>query len=212
MSELPTIPAPPEALTEPYPPVFEPAPALPAWVRDVFLKETSALHNPDHAHLKHARLAFLWTNVDYAKKGKRVLGEARLGEPSGSNAWMVGRQALQLEQWFGHVPDFLITLDAAYASRQLEDEPAAVLALLEHELYHCVQDTDSSGMPAFDRKTGRPKWTIAPHDIEEFHGVARRYGAVTPAMQAFAAALEEGPTVAPAAVQGVCGSCGREIA
>lgn len=210
--DIPTLPAPPAEFAEPYPPRFEPAAAMPGWIQAVFLEETSNLHNADHRHLEHATLGVLWTNVEYVKKGKRVLGEARLGKPSGSNAWAKGRQEQQLRAWFDRVPDFLITLDALYvADRLQEDDGPAVLALIEHELYHCAQKTDKHGMPAFSKKTGRPKWTIRPHDLEEFAGIARRYGAATPDMRAFADALDEGPAMAEATIRGVC-ACGTQVA
>lgn len=211
MSRLPTIPTPPDELTDPYPPLFKPAPDLPGWIEAAFIDPESTLHNPDHRHLEHARLAVLWTNVENVTKGRRILGQAKIGEPSGSDTWSTGRQEQQLERWFGRVPDFLITLDSLYVTKNLSENPAAVLALIEHELYHCAQDTDKHGMPAFNRRTGRPKWTIRPHDIEEFVGVAKRYGAVTAEMAAFRDALENGPTVAPAAIQGVCGTCGHQV-
>ena len=88
--------------------------------------------------------------------------------------------------------------------------PYAVCALIEHELYHCAQDTDADGFPAFDSQTGRPKWTIDPHDVEEFVGVAERYGAATDDLQRMQGALRRGPTVEEAAVEAAC-SCGAPI-
>ncbi|MQV21573.1 hypothetical protein GHK65_14775 [Sinorhizobium meliloti] len=49
---------------------------------------------------------------------------------------------MQVKQWFGFVPDFIITLDAEYC-----------------------------------RASGAPVFTIRGHNVEEFVGVVRRYGA-----------------------------------
>ncbi len=216
MSALPTIPPPPEALADPYPPRFEPAPELGAWLRETIIDGGAPLCNPDHRHLRFLDVGFLWTNVGYRKQGRWVRGEARVAQPTGSNDWLFARQELQLRAYFPDqpdarpIPDFLITLDARYVMQRLADgDPAAVLALLEHELYHCAQKT-RDGLPVFG-DDGRPKPAIRPHDVEEFHRVARRYGAATPALRGLAQALEEGPTVAPAEQHGVCGTCGAAL-
>jgi hypothetical protein len=186
------------------------------WMEKTFVRENGVLYNPDHEHLQHARIGALWVGIEWEKKGKRVAGEARLGTPQGSNAWMKARQRQQLRRWFGEdfggqLPDFLITIDAGYVQERLdEDDPFAVCALVEHELYHCAQDTDSEGFPAFDRDTGRPRWTIAPHDLEEFTGVAERYGAATEDLQRMQGALRRGPTVEETAVEAAC-SCGASV-
>lgn len=49
--------------------------------------------------------------------------------------------------------------------------------VVEHELYHAAQETDAFGAPKFNRSTGRRVFTIRGHELEEFVGVVRRYGA-----------------------------------
>jgi len=192
------------------------APRLRDWTREVFIQEGGALQNTDHEHLQHARIGMCWTTVEWYRKGKRIAGEAQLARPQGSNAWSKARERRQLRRWFGEyfggqLPDFLITIDAGYVQERLdEDDPFAVCALVEHELYHCAQDTDSEGFPAFDRDTGRPRWTIAPHDLEEFTGVAERYGAARDDIQKMQAALRRGPTVEAVDVEAAC-ACGASV-
>jgi len=194
-----------------------PALRLRDWIERTFIDEGGVLHNPDHEHLQHARIGALWVGVEWQKKGKRIAGEARLGTPQGSNAWMKARQRQQLRRWFGEdfegqLPDFVITVDAGYVQERLEEnDPFAVCALVEHELYHCAQDTGSEGFPAFDRDTGRPRWTITPHDLEEFTGVAERYGAATDELQRMQGALRRGPTIESADVEAAC-ACGASVA
>ncbi|WP_267902480.1 putative metallopeptidase [Sinorhizobium meliloti] len=59
---------------------------------------------------------------------------------------------MPLKQWFGVVPDFIITLDAEYC-QQCGD--AEFIELVEHELYHAAQETDALGAPKLSRSTGR---------------------------------------------------------
>jgi hypothetical protein len=179
------------------PGVFVPAPQLRAFAFS-FIVGGGALYNPDHDHLCDAHVAFLWTNIRQERQGRQIAGTAQLGKPPG-NPWTAGKQAQQLREWFGSVPDFLITLDAPCFSLS---EPATRLAILEHELYHCA-------MNGFNQQTGLPRWSMRPHDVEEFVGVVRRYGAEHGAgstARLVGAALKE-PQIAPAKIAKVCGTC-----
>lgn len=190
--------------------VFSPALDLEEWVCTEILTPDRPLSNYDHEHLfgGAARIGFLWTTERFAKKGRRVLGTAQLGEPTGQ-AWSAGRQRQQLVRWFGAVPDFLVTLDAWFVREATEaGRVPDALALIEHELYHCGQDTTADGDPRFDRD-GEPVWGIRPHDVEEFGGVIRRYGieasAAGPLVEAADFVREHGPAVALADLGGICG-------
>jgi len=210
--DVPTMPEIPAKILSPG--SITPAPRLRDWTREVFIQEGGALQNTDHEHLQHARIGMCWTTVEWHRKGKRIAGEAQLARPQGSNAWSKARKRRQLRRMFDEfkaLPDFLITVDADWINSRLDEStPYAVCALIEHELYHCAQDTDQDGFPAFDSQTGRPKWTIDPHDVEEFVGVAERYGAATDDLQRMQGALRRGPTVEEAAVEAACG-CGAPI-
>jgi hypothetical protein len=204
--DAPLFPDLPDALKEGVPATYVPSPAWSAWVWDVLIAGDGALCNPDHAHLRRAEIGVLLTNETNERKGRRVLGTAREGPPSGTT-WAKGQKRQQIERWFGDVPDFLITLDGFWMHRRAqEDDAAAILALVEHELYHCAQD-------GYNRRTGKPKWTMRAHDVEEFVGVVRRYGAGAPADQTarLAEAVRAAPDVASASLDGLCGQCGQAL-
>ena len=150
---------------------FTPATELQDWVAKLILSEGGALHNPDHAHLVDADLAFLWAAATFERAGRTLLGQVEqvMFRVSG---WQKARQEQQMVEWFGRVPAFLITLAADYCA---DCTDADFCALVEHELYHIGQSKDAYGAPAFD-KEGRPKLRIVGHDVEEFVGVVPRYG------------------------------------
>jgi Putative phage metallopeptidase len=54
-----------------------------------------------------------------------------------------------------------------------------------------------------------PAFTLVGHDVEEFIGVVRRYGAAAAGVQAMIDAAADGPTVAQADVDFACGNCAR---
>jgi hypothetical protein len=163
------------ALMRPTPPGrldrFTPAPEVLAWVEGSILAPGGPLHNPDHAHLVDADLAFLWAPAPFEKAGRTVLGQAEQ-VMFRAGGWQKARQEQQMIEWFGRVPEFLITLSADYCDTCSDSD---FCALVEHELYHIGHSTDPYGAPAFD-KEGRPKLRIVGHDAEEFIGVVARYG------------------------------------
>lgn len=213
MDELPDIS---EHLRERHPGRIEPAIDVAEWMRCTFIDNSGRLYNPDHEHLQHARIGVLLSNVQYTRKDRMVAGEAREAEPQGANDWRRAMQKQLLHRWFGdewngQLPDFLITLDSVYLHDRIEEgNPYAVCALVEHELYHCAQATDRNGIPAFDDRTGRPKWTISPHDVEEFTGVIERYGAVTDDLHDTVEAAKKAPTADAADIDAACG-CGASL-
>lgn len=202
------MPAIPEAASIYASDAYVPDLALEAWVRDVFITgdASPALVNRDHAHLAHARVAFLWTQSPNRVRRKAIAGRAHIGEPQGSDAWAKGMKADHLTRLFGEVPDFYITLSSGFVHARLaEGDEAAVLALIDHELYHCAPDT-RDGVPLFTRD-GRPKWCIAPHDVEQFVGVTRRWGPQGAGERAMYDAGERGPTLGQPKVAGLCANC-----
>ncbi len=191
---------------------FEPSEALAAWARASFIDAGAPLENPDHAHLEVATIGFLWTNALNEGRGRRVLGTCEPGEPSGSG-WRRDRATLQIRRWFGHCPDFLITIDAMAAA---EMSDAAFCALVEHELYHAGQAKDEFGQPKFD-KLGRPVFTMRPHDVEEFIGVVRRYGGRDkPELERLIEAGRQTPEIGQRGGEGklweACGTCAGRAA
>lgn len=186
---------------------FAPALETETWARSSFIDDGAPLHNEDHAHLQNASIGFLWTNVENAKKGRLVIGTAEPGTPQGAmGKWGRAKAVMQIEQWFGSVPDFIITIDANW---WLQASDAEACALIEHELYHCAQATDDFGAPKFNQQTGRPSFTMRGHDVEEFVGVVRRYGAEATGVRALVDAANAGPEIAAVDIAQCCGTCLR---
>jgi hypothetical protein len=183
--------------------LIEPCPEVRDWARAMFVQLGGQLYNADHAHLDGASVEFLWTNEPYLKPfGVRVLGTAELGRPAGT-AWVKARKREQLHRWFGHEPDFIITLDVVNLSTA---RPEVICAIVEHELYHCAQETDEHGDLRYNAE-GDPVWGMRPHCVEQFVGVTARYGAINEHEEALATAIRNGPTVGSAELSGVCGTC-----
>lgn len=205
--DAPRRPMPPADQVESFEAWFGPAPDLAEWTAASFIDDTAPLRNPDHEHLRSASIGFLWTNVSNAKKGRMVIGTAEPGTPQGAmGKWGRAKAMLQVREWFGAIPDFIITIDATW---WLQASDAEACALVEHELYHCAQDRDEYGAPKFNRQTGRPVFTMRGHDVEEFVGVVRRYGADAAGIRELIEAAEAGPEIAAASIAQCCGTCLR---
>jgi hypothetical protein len=211
---IPKRPMPPEdlavmAFEDDETSAFVPAPDVANWLREAFLDPGGPLANEEHEHLMQAEIGVLWTNFKNVRQMRITLGTAEIFEPKG-NAWQRERQRLQVRQWFGQEPDFIITLNAPYCAASSD---AAFCALTEHELYHCAQAVNPRTLePSFSRETGLPLWAIRGHDVEEFIGVARRYGTAVPQIADFVKAVQSGPTIALADLAGSCGTCLRKVA
>lgn len=202
-------PMPPAAALDPHGVAFIPAPEVLAWAMENIVDPGGAIHNEEHMHLEMIDLEFLWTNARHQKQGRRVLGQCEQVMIR-AGGWQKARQELQMEQWFGRVPTWLITLDAVWCA---ECSDAEFCALVEHELYHIGQSADEFGAPAFTRD-GFPKLYLRGHDVEEFVGVVRRYGAGQAGGQLsqLVAAANGRPEVSPAAIAASCGTCISKIA
>lgn len=171
------------------------------WVRENIISEDGPIYNPDHAHLEDADLCFLWASSGFNKQGRTVLGTCeqvmmRVG------GWQKARAEQQLIDWFGHVPDFIITLDAAFCEQCTDLE---FCALVEHELYHIAQARDEWGELKFTDE-GLPKLKIQAHDVEEFTGVVRRYGP-SKEVEEMVKAASSAPEVAKINIARACGTC-----
>lgn len=187
---------------------FVPSPELAEWVSVTLIDSAGALHNSDHEHLAEAHIGYLWTSAPCSSKGRTVVGMAEI-PLFRCNKWQKGRQEQQIREWFGEIPDFIITLDAYYCQDASDIE---FLSLIEHELYHCAQETDEFGTPKFKKETGLPTYAIAGHDVEEFVGVVRRYGAVNPAVQDLIIAAANKPEVGRLNIARGCGTCTLKLA
>lgn len=185
---------------------YRPAEGLAEWVQSEILAEDGRIHNPDHAYLIDADLAFLWAPDGFTKAMKTVIGQAE-EVMIRAGGWQKGRQEQQLYDWFGRVPAFMITLDASYCA-QCSD--AEWCALVEHELYHVAQALDEFGAPKFG-KDGKPKLKIRGHDVEEFVGVVKRYGPSVDVKRLVDAA-NAGPELRLGNIAHACGTCLRVAA
>ncbi|SCZ74122.1 MULTISPECIES: putative metallopeptidase [unclassified Pseudomonas] len=194
-------PIPPGSLLEAVFLELQPAPEIWQWVQSEILADTGSIHNEDHAHLIDANIGVLWASTGFAKQGRIVLGQAeQLMFRAGG--WQKARQEQQMREWFGEEPDFLITLAADYCA-QCSD--AEFCALVEHELFHIAHKLDKYGAPAFTQD-GMPKLEMRSHDVEEFVGVVRRYGASHDVQQLIDAASRP-PEVAKINISRACGTC-----
>lgn len=208
-------------MTRPYPPRnmidvvvdmafdrFEPSEELRDWIIDTFIKGDGPLVNEEHQHLADAHIGVLWTNCDNSRNMRSVIGQAELMPPMAMGKWQRARAAQQIEEWFDGMPDFLLTFSAP-AAEGMND--ASFCALIEHELYHCGQARDEFGMAKF-KKDGMPSFAIRGHDVEEFVGVVRRYGAEAAGVQPMIDAANSRPLIDGADIDGICGTCLRAAA
>lgn len=202
-------PMPSPAFIEEFAPYIRLAPAdgVWKWVQEQIIADSGHLHNPDHAHLADADIAFMWAATAFTKKGRTVLGQAE-GVMMRAGGWQKARMEQQMHEWFGRIPKFIITLAADYCTQCSDLE---FCALVEHELYHIAQATDEFGAPKFNKETGQPVLTLRGHDVEEFVGVVRRYGASTD-VQELVDAANQPAEVAKLNIARACGTCMLKLA
>jgi hypothetical protein len=203
-----------DGMRRPQPPaagfMIMPAPELFQFAYKTFLNPESPLYNPDHRHLQSFRypeIAFLWAGSGFIKQGRIILGETEKLMINASG-WKKARQELQMYEWFGDLPSFIITLSADFC-RTCSD--ADFCALFEHELYHIAQKLDMYGTPKFNRNTGQPELEMRGHDVEEFVGVARRYGA-SDDVKRLVKVVNDGPELSRADIAHGCGTCILRVA
>jgi len=189
---------------------FEPSKELENWIWDTFIDSNSPLHNPDHDHLTYFGSRFfkvLWASSAFIKAGQVVLGQTeRVMFRAGG--WQKMRQESQMINWFGYIPEYVITIDARYAS---ECSDIDFCALIEHELYHIGVKRTDEGEMILSPITGMPKHYLRGHDVEEFHGVVGRYGA-NDAVQHMVDLANAGPTISKAKIAHTCGTCLLKLA
>jgi len=178
-----------------------PAPEVWEWLQAEILADTGSIHNPDHAHLIDADVRVMWASAAFTKKGRTVVGQAEQ-VAFRAGGWQKARMEQQMLDWFGAVPAYIITLAADYCA-QCSD--ADFCALVEHELYHIAQATDKYGAPKFTQE-GLPKLEMRGHDVEEFVGVVRRYGA-SAQVQELVDAANSPAEVGKLNISRACGTC-----
>lgn len=208
-----------ELKRRPYPPVnfigenwlpytqIIPSSEISEWVNQNILSEEGRIHNPDHIHLLDADVAFMWASGAFEKKGCYVLGQCEQVMLR-AGGWQKARMEQQMHEWFGRIPKFIITLAADYCEQCNDVE---FCALVEHELYHIAQATDDYGAPKFNKETGMPVLKLRGHDVEEFVGVVRRYGASRDVQEMIDAANQPAE-VAHLDIARACGTCMLRLA
>ncbi|HGE7396685.1 TPA: putative metallopeptidase [Yersinia enterocolitica] len=201
-------PYPPLSFVNEFRPHIELVPATEVleWVNSQILSDEGELHNPDHGHLIDADIKIMWASSAFEKQGRTVLGQAEQVAMR-AGGWQKARMEQQMYEWFGDVPTFIITLAADYCAQCSDLE---FCALIEHELYHISHATDEYGAPKFN-KEGQPVLKLRGHDVEEFVGVVRRYGASIEVQEMIDAANNK-PEVGNLNIARACGTCLLKLA
>jgi len=185
---------------------FEPANEdLWPWIVETFLDPASKLYNKDHDHIicfRPPKISFLWAYTKCEMKGREVMGTTEQVMIN-VGGWKRDRQELQLINWFGDVPKFIITLDARKC--QVMDD-TDFCALVEHELYHVGHKINKDTNTFEYNSMGEPKLYLRGHDVEEFHGVVRRYGA-SEDVKEMARYANSKPEIGRASIAQACGTC-----
>lgn len=185
-----------------------PAQELLAWVKANYLTIGSQLHNPDHDHIAELLhdneefLAFAWASSAAMAKKRMVLGQCEK-VMFNQGGWKKARQEQQMRDWFGFVPQYLITIDAAFCEQTSDRE---FCRLIEHELYHIGVERDEDGEIIYSDVTGLPKHYLAGHDVEVFFGEIRQHG-IDSSVQRLLEIAKNAPFVSETNIAACCGNC-----
>lgn len=132
-----------------------------------------------HPHLRGYPLRFGWRS-----KARKIDGEAKAGTAeiiSGREACFLMTDA-EKEMLGQEQGPKLFWVEISVIDWMVATVRQRV-ALLDHELRHCVIKLNRQFMPVMK---------IDPHDVEEFNDIVLRHGKWNPRLEAFAKALEEG--------------------
>lgn len=191
---LPPRPRPPAELRFPSAlGAFTPDLALAAFVRQHFLTPAALFYDPDFQHLARAKIGFVWTNARDSKGGRVTSGMAELVRVPPKPQWKEAARLDQIHTWFGGLVDFVVTLHGPFSARAND---AAFYALVDHELSHCDQARGAWGARLWNKRTGKPKWAIRGHDVEQHVGTVRRWGIDATGTRALVEAALEVPRFA----------------
>ena len=155
-------------------------------------------------HHKHLIVNKVYVKFLFCKEPEKVRGSEALGTArkiSGLNAYLALKDDADAPRTQSYDGDgtqglgkllvsefFLITIyQDFWRTRSTTDHQRR--ALVDHELTHLwsEEQVDKDGNP-----TGKIILSIQPHDLEEFHLIAERYGAWRPDITTFAKALKDG--------------------
>ena len=185
-----------------------PAPELKEWVVKNWLTVGGELHNPDHDHIAELLhdneefLAFAWASSAAVSKKRMVLGQCEK-VMFNQGGWKKARQEQQMRDWYGFVPQYLITIDATYCEQASDRD---FCRLIEHELYHIGVERDEDGEVIYSDHTGLPKHYLAGHDVEVFFGEIRQHG-VDSSVQRLLEIAKNAPFASETNIAACCGNC-----
>jgi hypothetical protein len=181
---------------------------LKEWVLANWLTIGGELHNPDHDHIAELLhddenfLAFAWASSAAMAKKRMVLGQCEK-VMFNQGGWKKARQEQQMRDWFGAVPVYLITVDAAYCEQATDRD---FCRLIEHELYHIGVERDEDGEIIYSDHSGLPKHYLAGHDVEVFFGETKRWGA-DENVKRLVEIAKQAPFVSETSMAACCGNC-----
>lgn len=119
-----------------------------------------------HHHLANARIGYLFREK-IERRGQLVW--AQVSKAGGKLAYFSELDFLMEVNW----------------TQWTSLDPARRVALIDHELTHCERQETDAG----------EKYVIAPHDLEEFNSIARRWGSWRPSIAHFSNALGYGQQI-----------------
>lgn len=125
-----------------------------------------------HAHLKDARILYLFTTANRTKGGRTVLGTAQKANPL---VRYLSMEAYNEEEG----ADFIILVGI---NQWLLLDEKQQEALVDHELCHCDADFDDDGAPL---------WKLRGHDVEEFREIIERHGFWKPDLEEFGQVVQQ---------------------
>ena len=96
-----------------------------------------------------------------------------------------------------------ITIDASFCEQASDHD---FCALIEHELYHIGVERDQDDEIMYSDNTGLPKHYLAGHDVEEFYGVVKRWGA-NESVKRLVEITKNAPFVSETNIAACCGNC-----
>lgn len=153
------------------------------WPAPELAKRAQPIIKQHHSHLLGVEPLWVWREKASKSKGKVTLGKAR--RLTGLNAALVG--AFDSGNGDFYAEDYPETGDrfVIEIARDTWDEldRDQRTALLDHELCHCLTDTDD--------ETGQLILKLVSHDVEEFEAIVRRHGLWEPDLSSFGAAVAE---------------------
>lgn len=206
---LPKRPYPPAALfEEDLEGAFARAEDVEEWIRAHFIDPDGVFYSPTHEPLQDAYLGVLWATKEVKRKGVVLAGQAEMPRQSLGrlNGFVKEWWQWQMRRWFGALPDFLITLNAAHLAKC---EDVEFCATAKHELLHCRQATvdGTADGDLWFKRDGSRVWTMWAHDVETFVEVAADFGAVERGVPELFEALKKGPRLGAPQIRVACGTC-----